>query len=104
MTAPRPCIELTKLELSCTVVRPKSTDGVCEGLCACTSEGMQARAKRRVALLRERFIVVYLGENKNRSCGWSPNDRRANGTPGPFSIRTRYQRRTDAHTRYMQRL
>jgi hypothetical protein len=51
-----------KLELSCTVVRPKSTDGVWDGLCACTSEGVQARAKRKTALLRERFIVVYLRE------------------------------------------
>jgi hypothetical protein len=50
-------MELRKLELNCTVVRPKSTEGVCDGLCACTSEGVQARAKRRVTLLRERFIV-----------------------------------------------
>src|ERR1700730_6982185 len=65
MTAPRPCIELTKLELSWTVVRPKSTDGVCDGLCACTNEGMEARAKTKMALLRERFIVVYVrGETR----------------------------------------
>src|SRR5437868_9456310 len=76
ITAPRPCTEFTKLELSCTVVRPKSMEGVCDGLCACTSEGMQARARIKMALLRERFIVVYLGETQESLMRLHPNDHR----------------------------